>query len=143
MLKETGAPDAPTQTAFDEIIGKLYAAVSGPAGPPDWRHEREIFHEAARLMRIVPDEAGGTTLKIMSVDQYIEDVTPFLTENDFYETETARHTEVFGAMATIQSAYEYRFAPDGPAARRGVNSIQLYCARGRWRIVSMLWDNAR
>ena len=38
-----------------------------------------------------------------------------------------------------------RTAPgEAPPERRGINSIQLYCeADGRWRIVSMIWDNER
>lgn len=135
--------DAETQAAFDDLIEKMYQSVSGPKGAPDWRHEREIFHPDARLMRVMPQADGASRLKIMTIDQYMEDVTPFLSERDFYEVEIARRTEVFGDTATILSAYEYRFSPDGPTEKRGLNSIQLYREEGRWRIISMIWDNER
>ena len=53
--------------------------------------------------------------------------------------------DVFGNMAQVWSAYEARTAPgEAPPERRGINSIQLYCeADGRWRIISMIWDNER
>ena len=48
-------------------------------------------------------------------------------------------------MAQVWSAYEARSAlGDAKPERRGINSIQLYReADGRWRIMSMIWDNER
>lgn len=127
------------------VIDAMYAMISGPAGPRDWSHQAAIFHPEARQMRTGVDESGKPWIKIMSLDAYAENTTPFFAANDFYEVEIARRIDVFGNMAHVWSAYEARRAPnDDKPERRGVNSIQLYrYETGVWRIISMIWDNER
>lgn len=127
------------------VIDAMYAMISGPAGPRDWSLQREIFHAEARQMRTGVDDAGVPWIKIMGPDAYAADVADFFAANDFYEVETARRLQVFGNMAHAWSVYEARHAPDDTTPeRRGINSIQLYRGEdGRWRIISMIWDNER
>ena len=127
------------------VIDEIYAMISGPAGPRDWSRQTAIFHPDARQMRTGVDESGGPWIKIMSLDEYRENTTPFFAANAFYEIEFARRIDVFGNMAHVWSAYEARTAlDDEKPERRGVNSIQLYRDEtGRWQIVSMIWDNER
>ena len=127
------------------VIDEIYAMISGPAGPRDWSRQTAIFHPDARQMRTGVDESGGPWIKIMSLDEYRENTTPFFAANAFYEVEIARRIDVFGNMAHVWSAYEARTAlDDANPERRGVNSIQLYRDEtGRWQIVSMIWDNER
>jgi hypothetical protein len=72
-------------------------------------------------------------------------VTPFFAENAFYEVETSRRIDRFGNMAHVWSGYEARRSPDDQdPERRGINSIQLFNhAEHGWRIIHMIWDNAR
>jgi len=127
------------------VIDEMYAMISGPAGPRDWPRQRAIFHPEARQMRTGVNESGKPWIKIMSLDEYAENTTPFFAANPFYEIEIARRIDVFGNMAHVWSAYEARTAPgDAKPERRGVNSIQLYRDEtGAWRIMSMIWDNER
>jgi hypothetical protein len=127
------------------VIDEIYAMISGPAGPRDWSRQTAIFHPDARQMRTGVDEGGGPWIKIMSLDEYRENTTPFFAANAFYEVEIGRRIDVFGNMAHVWSAYEARTAlDDEKPERRGVNSIQLYRDEtGRWQIVSMIWDNER
>ena len=127
------------------VIDAMYAMISGPAGPRDWSLQREIFHEESRQMRTGVDATGAPWIKIMAPDAYAADVADFFAANDFYEVETARRLQVFGNMAHAWSVYEARTAPnDATPERRGINSIQLYRGQdGRWRIISMIWDNER
>ena len=127
------------------VIDAMYAMISGPAGPRDWARQRDVFHPDARQMRTGVDENGKPWIKIMGLDAYRENVTPFFDTTPFYEIETARRIDVFGNMAHVWSVYEARSAPSADAVeRRGVNSIQLYRDdAGAWRIVSMIWDNER
>ncbi|MGE0597493.1 MAG: hypothetical protein AB7P07_14105 [Hyphomonadaceae bacterium] len=133
------------EQAICAVIDAMYASISGPAGPRDWTRQREIFHPDARQMRTVWDESGKPSLKIMTLDEYRENVTPFFNETPFFEVEIARRIDVLGAMAHAWSLYEARNAPDDTIPeRRGINSIQLMReASGRWRIISMIWDNER
>lgn len=132
-------------TDVGSVVDEMYAMVSGSAGPRDWSRQTEIFHPEARQMRTGVDGDGRPWIKIMSLEQYRADTTPFFAANDFYEIETARRIDVFGNMAQVWSVYEARRAPDDATPeRRGINSIQLYRDdRGHWRIMSMIWDNER
>ena len=129
---------------LDALIHAFYDAVSGPAGARDWSLEREIFHPQARLMRTGVDEQGRPWIRVMSVDEYIEDTAPFFAANDFYEIEVARRADRFGNVAQVRSVYEARKSPgDARVLKRGVNSIQLFHDGDRWWVVSVLWDNER
>ena len=127
------------------VVDEMYAMISGPAGPRDWSRQARIFHPDARQMRTGVDESGKAWIKIMSLDEYRVNTTPFFMANGFHEIEIARRIDIFGNMAQVWSAYEARTSPDDARPqRRGVNSIQLYReATGQWRIMSMIWDNER
>ena len=133
------------QTDLGAVIDAMYAMISGPAGPRDWSLQREIFHPDARQMRTGVDADGKPWIKVMDLEQYRADTAPFFAENPFFEVEIARKVDEFGNMALVFSLYEARRAPDDATPeRRGINSIQLYRDEGgRWRIVSMIWDNER
>ncbi len=59
--------------------------ISGPAGPRDWSRQRAIFHPEARQIRTGVDEHGASWIKIMALDEYAENTTPFFAANAFYE----------------------------------------------------------
>src|SRR4030095_8624315 len=98
----------------------------------------------ALLMRTGVDTGGRPFIRVMSVEDYIADTTPFFAANDFHEIEVARRVDRFGNVAHVRSVYEARATPGSPELlRRGVNSIQLYHDGDRWWVVSVLWDNER
>ena len=131
-------------TDIGAVIDAMYAMISGPPGPRDWALQSEIFHPEARQMRTWLAD-GRPQIRIMGQADYRADVEPFFATNAFYEVEIARRIDVFGNMAHVWSAYEAKTCPDDPTPeRRGINSIQLFReADGRWRIISMIWDNER
>lgn len=129
---------------IDVLIRDFYGTISGPAGPRDWTRESAIFHPAARLIRTGVDAQGRPWMKVMTVDDYVADTSPFFAANDFYEVEVGRRIDRFGNVAHVRSVYEARSSPDAPdVLRRGVNSIQLFHDGTRWWVVSVLWDNER
>ena len=138
-------PSAADFTDPGAVIEAMYAMISGPAGPRDWSLQREVFHPEARQMRTGVDPDGEPWIKIMGLDDYRADVADFFAAHAFFEVETARRLHVFGNIAHAWSVYEARTAPDDETPeRRGINSIQLYRGEdGRWRIISMIWDNER
>lgn len=141
----SGNDAADPRRDIGRIVDAMYAMISGPAGPRDWDLQLDAFHPEARQMRTGEDAKKGAWIKIMSLDEYRQDVTPFLERTPFYEVEVARRIDVLGNMAHVWSLYEARRAPgDATPERRGINSIQLFRdAGGQWRIVSMIWDNER
>lgn len=131
---------------IDAVIGEMYAMISGPAGPRDWRRQANCFHPEARQIRTAVGADGRTALTIMSLDEYAANTAPFFAAHDFYEVETGRRVELFGTIAHAWSAYEARdtLDPAAPPERRGINSIQLTKDPDHgWRIIAMIWDNAR
>ena len=131
--------------AIGAVVDEMYAMISGPAGPRDWSRQAKCFHPAARQIRTSLDEIGRPVMKMMSLEQYARDTTPYFAANAFYEVEIGRRIDLFGNIAHVWSAYEAKNSPDDAAPeRRGINSIQLFRdAELGWRIVSMIWDNER
>jgi hypothetical protein len=137
--------EATDRAAIGAVVDEMYAMISGPKGPRDWSRQASCFHPEARQIRTGVDAAGRPWARIMGLDDYARDTTPFFAEHDFYEIETARRIDLFGNIAQVWSAYEARTAlTDDEPERRGINSIQLFRdPELGWRIVAMLWDNAR
>ena len=133
------------EEAIGAVIDEMYAMISGPAGPRDWSRQANSFLPEARQVRTWVDEQGRAVKKSMGLDEYSADTTPFFAANAFYEVETSRRIDVFGNIAHVWSAYEARRSPDDTIPERnGINSIQLFKDPERgWRIIHMIWDNAR
>jgi hypothetical protein len=133
------------EDAIGTVVDEMYAMISGPAGPRDWSRQDNCFLPEARQVRTWVDEQGRPQKLSMTLDEYREIVTPFFAENAFYEVETSRRIDRFGNMAHVWSGYEARRSPDDQdPERRGINSIQLFNhAEHGWRIIHMIWDNAR
>jgi hypothetical protein len=131
--------------AIGTVIDEMYDMISGPAGPRDWSRQANCFLPEARQVRTFLDDEGRPAMLSMTLDDYERNVTPFLMANDFYEVEISRRIDLFGNIAHAWSAYEARTSPDDETPeRRGINSIQLFRhAELGWRIVHMIWDNAR
>ena len=127
----------------DAIIKAVYDTISGPAGKRNWQRLRSLYLDGARLIPIgkrVHQEGAGE-LRVMSIDEWIEDVTGFFAENDFYESEIARHFHRFGNIVQAFSTYEARDDREGRPIARGINCIQLLQREDRWWIVTVMWDN--
>lgn len=133
------------RAAIGQVIQRLYAAISGPAGPRDWSAHEGAFHEAGRQMRTGVNADGSPWIKVMNPAGYRLDAQPVFQHMAFYEQEIACRIDILGNMAHAWSLYEARIDPGSPEPeRRGANSIQLFKDEtGRWKIVSMIWDNER
>ena len=131
--------------AIGAAIDEMYASISGPAGPRDWSRQANSFHPEARQIRTWVDSEGRPACRIMGLEDYARDTSPFFAANPFYEVEVDRRIDLFGNMAHAWSLYEARTSPDAAdVERRGINSIQLFRDPGRgWRIIHMIWDNER
>ena len=136
---------AEDRAAIGAVIDEIYAMISGPKGPRDWSRQSNSFHPDARQIRTWIDDTGRPMMKMMGLDDYRRDTTPYFAANPFYEVEIGRRIDLFGNIAHVWSHYEAKRSPDDPEIeRRGINSIQLFRDPDRgWRIVAMIWDNER
>jgi hypothetical protein len=137
-------PAAPADVASsDAIVAALYDTISGPAGKRrDWDRLRSLFVPGARLMPVTPRPEGGSDVRLLDVEDYVNRAGPRLEGEGFFEREISRQVESFGDLAHVFSTYETRHtAADAQPLARGINSIQLLKDGARWWIVSVYWDN--
>ena len=134
----------PTDVAtLDGIINAYYEVVSGPAGQSADRARDASLHIPDALVAITSvDSAGNPALMTMTVGGY-HDRFGGPRQQGFYEREIHRVTQQFGNIAQVWSTYAISSTADGPDARRGINSIQLYFDGQRWWITSWIYDNER
>jgi hypothetical protein len=136
----------------EHILSSLYDVISGPAGKPrDWDRFRSLFLPDGRLGVIRPAQTAtgdqpahlGDVI-LLSPDTYIERDDPYFKTQGFFEHGIHNNIEEFGNLVHIWSTYESRHAlTDEKPFARGINSIQLAHAQGRYWIASILWDDER
>ena len=145
------ARPADVQTV-DGLIAALYDVISGPAGKPrDWDRFRSLFLPDGRLGVIRPERpaADGKPAQhgdvvLLTPQDYIDRDDPFFKSNGFFERGIANRVDEFGNLVSVWSTYESRHAADDPKAFvRGINSLQIVKAQGRYWIASIIWDDER
>jgi hypothetical protein len=137
---------------LDHLLASLYDAISGPAGKPrDWDRFRSLFLPDGRLGVIRPEIAATRDapahkgdIAFLSPDMYVQRDDPYFKTHGFFEHSIRNRVEEFGNLVEVWSTYESRHAAndDKPFAR-GVNSLQIVHAQGRFWIASVLWDEER
>ena len=132
----------------DGIITALYASISGPMGEVrDFDRFRSLFADDARLIPtgpVGPQSPQGYVA--LTPEGYWERSSEALAQIGFTEAEIGRTTETFGRITHVFSTYEsYREDQGTPAEpfARGINSIQLVEAEGRYWILTVFWDSER
>lgn len=128
--------------SIEAILAALYDVISGPKGQPrDWDRMRSLFVPNARLIRCQPKGNDGTaSVRMMSVEDYINRAGPRLKELGFTEREITRRIDRFGHMAQVFSTYETRLDGAKEIAGRGINGIHLFWNEKRWWVVTIMWD---
>ena len=122
-----------------DVLDALYASLSGPPGERDWDARHECFHPGAKLIRTGVDENGAAWLKVMTLDEYRDDVA--------FTSSASRSSKSRPSAASSSSATSRKSGAStksAPVERRGINAIQLFRDQDRrWRIMSIIWDNER
>lgn len=139
------SPDPADVETVDGIITALYASISGPAGEVrDQARFSSLFAPDGKLIPSSANAPGGYLY--WTPEEYWERSADRLAEIGFTEAEIARVTESFGNITHVFSTYaSYRQDqgdPETPFAR-GINSIQLLHAGGRYWILTVFWDSER
>jgi hypothetical protein len=133
-------------------MAALYDVISGPAGKPrDWVRFRSLFLPDGRLgvIRHAHPAADGKPAQpddvvILTPQDYVDRDAPYFLAHGFFERGIANRVEQFGNLVSVWSTYESRNAADDPKPFvRGINSLQIVKANGRYWIVSILWDDER
>lgn len=131
--------------SMDAIMKAAYDVISGPQGQQrDWVRLRSLFVPGARLIPVHTGKDGLTEPRMLSVEDFIRVGGPVLEKDGFYERETHRTVERYGAIAQVFSTYESRHAAtDAKPFERGINSFQLLFDGHRWWVVTIYWQSER
>jgi hypothetical protein len=125
---------------IEHILGAVYDAISGPAGPRNWDRFRSLYYTGARLIPSHRDDTGKISANNLTVDQYIERAKPFFEKEGFYESPVANRVEVWDHIAHVWSTYESRHAKGEKPFARGINSFQLLYDGSRWWVLTVYWE---
>jgi|GEM_PF-50854 len=128
-------------TSIEAIVKTTYDVISGPAGPRNWNRFFSLFLPEAQMGAVVMSPAGQPEFHSITPQSYQKSNGPFFSQNGFYEEELKRNVMQFGNVATVQSAYQFRFTPAGKVEQRGVNYFTLVKSNGRWWISNLTWQD--
>jgi hypothetical protein len=145
------AKNAGDVDTVDHILASLYDVISGAPGPRDWDRFRSLFLPDGRIGVVLPDTPADkdTPAKkgdavFLTPDMYQERDDPYFKSHGFFERSIANRVEEFGNLVHVWSTYESRNAKDDAKPfSRGINSIQIVHAQGRYWIASILFDDER
>ncbi len=136
----------------DHLVASLYDVISGAAGKPrDWERFRSLFLPDGRLGVIRPESPAtkdaparkGDAI-FLTPEMYVQRDDPYFKTHGFFERSIANRVEEFGNLVNVWSTYESRNAEnDSQPFTRGINSIQIVHAQGRFWVASILWDDER
>jgi hypothetical protein len=138
--------------SVDGLMAAIYDVISGPAGNArDWDRFRSLFLPDGRLGVIRHAQPAGDgkpaqeeDVVFLTPQDYIDRDAPFFQANGFFERGVANRVEEFGNLVSVWSTYESRHTADDPKPfARGINSLQIVKARGRYWIASIVWDEER
>jgi hypothetical protein len=135
----------------DHLVASLYNVISGPAGKRDWDRFRSLFLPDGRIGVVVPEMAATKDAParksdafFLTPDMYAQRDDSYFKTHGFFERSIANRVEEFGNLVHVWSTYESRNAEnDSQPFTRGINSIQIVQARGRFWIASVLFDDER
>lgn len=128
-------------TSIDGIIKASYEVVSGDIGEKrQWKRDLSLHNSNALYCFPTVDSEGKIKQTVMPVSDFHKLTDDMVLTTPFYENEINREVQIFGNIAHVWSTYETRLVKNGPVARRGINSIQLYFDKKRWWIISWTFD---
>ena len=131
----------PPEYSLDGTVNSLYEVISGEIGEKrDWKLFKSLFAEGARMVPLHQKPEVGAIATYLNPQDYIDRSSQWLLENGFFEIEIHRQIDQFGDMAHVFSTYEaYHSMSDEQPFLKGINSIQMYRDKERWKILNMTW----
>ena len=140
-------PDCePEKTDVGEIggvVSAIYNSISFPAGgEPQYERFRSLFAPHARLTHAGAEEASVVDV-VTFIERFKETVNLGILKS-LREKEIKRKTYEFGSIVHVFSSYEAEAeGRSGRFKKKGLNSIQMFRANGRYWVISLLWDDER
>ena len=128
---------------IQRVIENFYKIISGKIGEDrDWKSFKSLFIENAHLMSMKFNNNNECISSPRDVDSYIKGLNNFLQTSDFYEFGRSYKVEIFKDIAHVYNDYEAKISlQEKKPIKEGINFVQLAKVGGKWKIVSMLWQD--
>ncbi len=131
------------QIKIKKIINSFYEIISGSPGDiRDWARFRSLFYNNAFVTPYVKSDVKKSESKVYSVDSYIDKLSDFLENSDFYECGYNYSINVFSNICQVES--DYKASSDRlykNILKTGRNFIHLIKEGDEWKILSMVWED--
>ena len=145
------AKNANDVDTVDHLVASLYDVISGPPGQRDWERFRSLFLPDGKIAVVVAESAATKDAPahrgdavFLTPEMYAQRDDPYFKAHGFFERSIANRVEQFGNLISVWSTYESRNTKDDVKPfSRGINSIQIAYARGRFWLASVLFDDER
>lgn len=125
-----------------KTIDEFYNIISGISSDErDWNKFRSLFLSEESSLAPIRDTENSVR-KSFNVQSYIDRLSRFLSENDFFEYGLNYDISIFGSIAHVYSEYEAkRRKEDEDIIKKGITLVQLVNTGGEWKIHSILWQS--
>ena len=127
-------PQVPTArpadvASMDAILDALYDVISGPKEQErDWDRLRSLFAPGARIIPTHTDNNGVAQADVMSVPDFINMAGPVLEKEGFFERESHRTVERYGAIAHVFSTYDRATPQRMPSRSSAASTASSFCS---------------
>lgn len=130
------------EEAIQKRIDILYQSMSFSNGTePNWINFHDCFTSSAQFINANLD--APMFLDVRTFAQVLDAQIKEHSIPQLFTQEISHRTQIFGKIAQRFSVFANKIELDGQPTTRGINSIQLICAKGNWLIQSISWYNER
>ncbi|WP_291728148.1 hypothetical protein [Bernardetia sp.] len=130
------------EEAIQKRVETLYKSMSFSEGTePNWTNFHDCFTSSAQFINANLD--APMFLDVRTFAQVLDNQIKEHSIPQIFTEEVSHRTQIFGKIAQRFSVFANKIELDGEPTTRGINSIQLICAKGNWLIQSISWYNER
>lgn len=130
------------EQAIQKRIDTLYKSMSFSEGTePNWTNFHDCFTSSAQFINANLD--APMFLDVRTFTQVLDAQIKEHSIPQLFTQEISHRTQIFGKIAQRFSIFTNKIEELGEPTTRGINSIQLICAKGNWLIQSISWYNER
>ena len=130
------------EDAIQKRVELLYKSMSFAEGTePNWTNFHDCFTSSAQFINANLD--APMFLDVRTFAQVLDNQIKQHNIPQIFTEELSHRTQIFGKIAQRFSVFANKIELEGEPTTRGINSIQLICAKGNWLIQSISWYNER
>lgn len=133
---------AQTASTPQEISREFWKALSGPAGPRDWKKVQSYCLPTVQI-NAVRYKNGSLITKTGDLNSYRANTDGFFKSNAFYQDVTEEQVSSYDQIAQVIQRYTttVEFSNGSVSIVDGIATIQLVKKKDDWKISSISWND--